>query len=273
MDSNGAACISEYGLETVLRDEAPPESILTNVRWMAPEVLSTKGRFIPSGGSGKAADVYSLAMVMFEVCIPHLYSPHLSLSQRFAQSQTLTNTTPFSKENSEEVVDMVAMGVRPKWPPNDPPKWLREQIEACWSQEPDERPTAFNVLKQIEASLNQEPDKGPTAFSVLKQTEACSNQESDKQPTALNVPKQIEASSNQEPDERPTAFNVLEDLSGNIHTPTSNPMSTHHREGGISNQSSSKDRTGKIGKTVRRILNSPGRALGGITGRHKLGGN
>ena len=72
VDGDGTACISEYGLEIVLRDEAPYKPIPTNVRWMAPEVLSTKNRCIPSGGDGKAADVYSFAMIMFEVNLPAL---------------------------------------------------------------------------------------------------------------------------------------------------------------------------------------------------------
>ena len=73
VDSDGSACISEYGLEIILRDEAPSDLVPTNVRWMAPEVLSARSRRIPSGDDGKAADVYSFAMVMFEVGLPRLY--------------------------------------------------------------------------------------------------------------------------------------------------------------------------------------------------------
>ena len=69
MDDNGIACISEYGLEFVLREEVPPRQIPKNVRWMAPEVISLdiENRQF-SVDDGKRADVYSLAMVMFEVC-------------------------------------------------------------------------------------------------------------------------------------------------------------------------------------------------------------
>lgn len=73
VDNDGVACISEYGLEIVLRDEASSKSIPSNVRWMAPEVLSTRSRHIPSGDGGKAADIYSFAMVMFEVRLPYSY--------------------------------------------------------------------------------------------------------------------------------------------------------------------------------------------------------
>ena len=70
MDRDGVACISEYGLEVALHDEATSKSIPTNIGWTAPEVLGAKGRRIPSGDDGKAADVYSFAMVMFEVGLP-----------------------------------------------------------------------------------------------------------------------------------------------------------------------------------------------------------
>ena len=70
MDSDGYACISDYGLEAVLRDEGYTKLIPTNARWVAPEVLCTKNRRVPSGDDGKAADVYSFAIVMFEVRPP-----------------------------------------------------------------------------------------------------------------------------------------------------------------------------------------------------------
>ena len=85
MDSDGYACISEYGLGAVLRDEGRIESIPANVRWMAPEVLGIENRRVSSGDGGKAADVYSLAMVMFEVCsVPTLesVSQHLTFEHR-----------------------------------------------------------------------------------------------------------------------------------------------------------------------------------------------
>ena len=66
VDRDGVACISEYGIEGVPPDASFPESIPTNVRWMAPEVLS-KEKQVTSVGDGKCADVYSLAIVMFEV--------------------------------------------------------------------------------------------------------------------------------------------------------------------------------------------------------------
>ena len=64
---DGYACISDYGLESALHDEARVKPIKRNVRWAAPEVLRTPNKRIPSGDDGKAVDIYSLGVVMFEV--------------------------------------------------------------------------------------------------------------------------------------------------------------------------------------------------------------
>ena len=66
VNADGYACISDYGLEIVLRDEVCAKPT-RNARWAAPEVLGAPNKRIPSGGDGKAADIYSLGMVMFEV--------------------------------------------------------------------------------------------------------------------------------------------------------------------------------------------------------------
>ena len=85
VNADGYACISDYGLEIVLRDEACAKPIKLNVRWVAPEVLGAPNKCIPFGGDGKAADIYSLGMVMFEVCLStmpltHGLSPDLGIS-------------------------------------------------------------------------------------------------------------------------------------------------------------------------------------------------
>jgi len=58
-----------------MRDEAS-KSIPTNARWMAPEVLLTgdEDKRVTSVDDGKRADVYSFAVLMFEVGLLGLYS-------------------------------------------------------------------------------------------------------------------------------------------------------------------------------------------------------
>ena len=65
MNGDGYACISDYGLEIVLCDDALVKPTKRNVRWAAPEVLGASR--LPLGDDGKAADIYSLGVVTFEV--------------------------------------------------------------------------------------------------------------------------------------------------------------------------------------------------------------
>ena len=164
VDSDGVACISEYGLEVVLRDEASSKPIPANVRWMAPEVLGAGGRRIPTGDRGKAADVYSLAMVMFEVNV----FTHEFEAVSHPSPQVLSGTTPFPDESDEVIMDKVTAGLRPTWPSN-PSRWLVgklwEQIEVCWQQEPNGRPTSFEVLQTLLA-LSEAQHQERAALSV-----------------------------------------------------------------------------------------------------------
>ena len=150
VDGDGVACISGFGLEIVLHDEVPSKSIPINVRWIAPEVLYAEDGRIPSGDGGKAADMYSFAMVMFEVSIPTFTREFETASH--PSPQVLSGTTPFPNKSDEEILNRVFAGLRPKWP-SDSSEWLEdelsEQIEACWSQEPNERPAAYEVLQTL----------------------------------------------------------------------------------------------------------------------------
>ena len=63
---------------------------------MAPEVLSTTDRYIPSGDGGKAADIYSFAMVMFEVCLSRIYLQYSNQCQRLTLTADLDRHNPVS---------------------------------------------------------------------------------------------------------------------------------------------------------------------------------
>jgi len=159
VDNGGVACISEYGLEIVLRDEASPKSIPSNARWTAPEVLSTRDRRVPSRDDGKAADVYSFAMVMFEVRLPTF--PYPSVYRNVSSlAQILTGTAPFQCDSDEEITDKVSAGLRPERPSNNHLQGMLdkvwEQITGCWNQKPDERPVALKVLRALGEGKHRE---------------------------------------------------------------------------------------------------------------------
>ena len=72
MDADGNARISGYGLVGVLSGGVYRKKILSGVRWMAPEnILNTREKKKVTVRDGKRVDIYSLAMVMFEVRLPY----------------------------------------------------------------------------------------------------------------------------------------------------------------------------------------------------------
>ena len=81
-------------------------------------------------------------------------------------SQVLSGTTPFPNESDEEIVDKITRGLRPEWSSANPSQKLAnalwEHIEACWNQEPKERPTAFEVLQTLLA-LGEDKYQVPVA--------------------------------------------------------------------------------------------------------------
>ena len=81
-------------------------------------------------------------------------------------SQVLSGTTRFPNESDEEIVDKITRGLRPEWSSANPSQKLAnalwEHIEACWNQEPKERPTAFEVLQTLLA-LGEDKYQVPVA--------------------------------------------------------------------------------------------------------------
>ena len=60
-------------------------------------------------------------------------------------------------------MEYVTIGLRPEWPPGDGPQGLedaiREQVEAYWSHEPEERPTALAVLQALQELSEEWPQE------------------------------------------------------------------------------------------------------------------
>jgi len=60
-------------------------------------------------------------------------------------------------------VGKVTTGMRPEWAPEYASQGLGdalwEQIEACWSHDPEERPTALMVLQALQALSNERPQE------------------------------------------------------------------------------------------------------------------
>jgi len=82
------------------------------------------------------------------------------LTPVFPHSQVFSGITAFSGESDEEIVRSVTLGFRPEWPPGVASQGsgdaIWEQVEACWSHEPEERPAALAVLQALQ-KLSEEP--------------------------------------------------------------------------------------------------------------------
>lgn len=57
----------------------------------------------------------------------------------------------------------VTLGLRPEWPPGtasqDVGDAIWEQIKACWSHKPEERPTALAVLQALQELSRERPQE------------------------------------------------------------------------------------------------------------------
>jgi serine/threonine protein kinase len=96
--------------------------------YAAPEVIEGKGEQVCYG---EAADVYSLAVTMWDILHPS--------ADKFPQA---------SGDNAQ-VMEVVLHGVRPRMDTNTPPR-LRGIIERAWQREPGLRPSAEQIVAALE---------------------------------------------------------------------------------------------------------------------------
>ena len=98
------------------------------------------------------SDVYSLSMVIAEVCLFHESAMHPG-SDRF-RFQLATGKIPFPEYNDPSVPIMVLKGKRPAKPPSfdvpgmTPAVW--KIAKSCWHQEAKKRPEVNAVLRSLE---------------------------------------------------------------------------------------------------------------------------
>jgi len=119
---------------------------------------------VTSVDDGKRADVYSFAVVMFEVGLPSLcFQVRPVTRPPRSHHQVLSGVSPFPKDSDEEVVGKVTTGMRPEWTPEYGSQGLGdalwEQIKAFWSHDPEERPTALMVLQALQALGEERPQE------------------------------------------------------------------------------------------------------------------
>lgn len=118
------------GIDT--RDRGGENGVIGTPYTMAPEIMEQK-EYTP------AADVYSFAIVMYEMFVGRFPFPHLKPIQ---------------------LMFHVSEGKRPKFFESDKvPPTLRKLIESCWAHDPKNRPTFEDILKVLTSpKLTEEVD-------------------------------------------------------------------------------------------------------------------
>ena len=78
----------------------------------------------------KKIDIYAFAMIAFECACPGHLFPRMS---------------------RDEIGNSVIMGVRPSFSDSIVSDEYQSLVHQCWSQNPDTRPTALNIVERIES--------------------------------------------------------------------------------------------------------------------------
>lgn len=137
IDDSGHARITDFGLASVT--QSIPHQHVHTTRWVAPEVLS-------EGPRSKEADIFSLAMVMIEVCHRWPYVRRTRIHCHFTSTQVFTGAVPFSNIPAVTAILAVTHGERPPRPTH--PIFtanLWTLIQRCWDNDPQLRPEASEV--------------------------------------------------------------------------------------------------------------------------------
>ncbi|KAL0577342.1 hypothetical protein V5O48_004641 [Marasmius crinis-equi] len=117
-----------------------------NLRWMAPEQISTASSFHVRGPS-QPADVYAYACTVLEI---------------------ITGKPPFSDHDNSVAAVRITLGQRPPRPSPTTVSWCPDEVwslvEQCWAKNPSHRPTArsidrylahYQASRQLTASWSQ----------------------------------------------------------------------------------------------------------------------
>jgi hypothetical protein len=77
----------------------------------------------------------------------------------------LTGIAPLEAASDEVILKEVITGLRPEWPSDDPSQALidalRNQVEACWCYDPEERPSAHMALQFLQAFAQERDQERP----------------------------------------------------------------------------------------------------------------
>ncbi|KZT10273.1 uncharacterized protein LAESUDRAFT_747675 [Laetiporus sulphureus 93-53] len=144
VDETSHARLSDFGLAAVIYDSDTVNLMTTSscdhgsIRWMAPELLFPEQVGLKSARQTFQSDVYSLAMVMWEI---------------------FTGRMPFHEipRDPAVVYQVTMLGTRPKRPPDALLLGLSDAVwllmELCWRTDRRERPMMAFVVQQLTKAI------------------------------------------------------------------------------------------------------------------------
>ncbi len=122
LSKTGVVKVTDFGLSRFLDTDGDMTAETGTYRWMAPEVI----RHEPYT---KAADIYSFAMVLFEM---------------LSRKQPFEGLTPVQAAYAVAKDDL-----RPTFPTGTPESVI-DLVQKCWSRDPLKRPTFEEIIRMLE---------------------------------------------------------------------------------------------------------------------------
>jgi serine/threonine protein kinase len=141
VDEAGHACLTDFGLLTILSDPTNGLSSSSCVqggtfRWMSPELIDPGESGLEKSRPTMASDCYALGMVIYE---------------------TVSGNIPFHENRDVAIFAKVARGERPTRGTEFPDR-LWKMMESCWAPEAKDRPSIEDVLQCLQmVSISKSP--------------------------------------------------------------------------------------------------------------------
>ena len=164
IDAKGCPRLSDFGLCSITKNIYSVNASTPNhgctVRYCAPELLEVPGVVrIEKRKPTERSDVYSLSMVIVEVC--PFSKIIIRLSSDCFRLQLATGKAPFPEYTDTSVTVMVSKGKRPPKPLRFDAPGMSPAIwkiaKKCWHEKAKERPEVNVVLKHLENLVNPGP--------------------------------------------------------------------------------------------------------------------
>lgn len=171
INSEHRACLCDFGLTSVISDPDIVSLIFTtsnkdgSTRWAAPEVLNSEH---PRGS--RESDVYSLAMVMWEVRVIWGFLSLICHIDELQKVQVFAGRVPFHEcPNEGQVIHKILHGRRPERPEEASGLGLYDDVwdlmVTSWHEEPRRRPNAAVILRRLQRIVS--PDSASISESSI----------------------------------------------------------------------------------------------------------